>query len=79
MKNFLLISFLFVAFPLFSQENELQQQDEMIENSKMAQSIDALKMAFITKELNLTSEELQLLHQSAGEVRSMMEVYDKLV
>ena len=59
MKNFLLISFLFVAFPLFSQENESQQQDEMIENSKMAQSIDALKMAYITKELNLSPDEAQ--------------------
>ena len=59
MKNFLLISFLFVAFPLFSQENESQQQDNVIENSKMAQSIDALKMAYITKELNLSPDEAQ--------------------
>jgi Skp family chaperone for outer membrane proteins len=59
MKNFLLIAFLFIAFPVFSQENELQEQDVVIENSKMAQSIDALKMAYITKELNLSSEEAQ--------------------
>ncbi len=59
MKNFLLISFLFVAFPIFAQENEAKDQDEVIENSKMAQSIDALKMAYITKELNLSPDEAQ--------------------
>lgn len=59
MKNFLLISFLFVAYPIFAQENEAKDQDEVIENSKMAQSIDALKMAYITKELNLSPDEAQ--------------------
>ncbi len=59
MKNFLLISFLFVAYPIFAQENEAKDQDEVIENSKIAQSIDALKMAYITKELNLSPDEAQ--------------------
>ncbi len=59
MKNFLLISFLFIAFPIFAQENEVKDQDDMIENSKMAQSIDALKMAYISKELKLTPDEAQ--------------------
>ena len=59
MKNFLLIMFLMISVPVFAQENEMQEQDEMIENSKMAQSIDALKMAYITKELNLSPDEAQ--------------------
>ncbi|MBS4042706.1 MAG: hypothetical protein KGZ59_02695 [Chitinophagaceae bacterium] len=59
MKNFLLILLLSLSVPVFAQENEMYEQDEMIENSKMAQSIDALKMAYITKELNLSPDEAQ--------------------
>lgn len=59
MKNFLLIAILFISIPAFAQEIDLQEQDEMNENSKITQSVDALKMAFITKELNLSPEEAQ--------------------
>ena len=59
MKNFLLFGLLFLSVQVFAQENDNQPPDEFLENSKMAQSVDALKMAYITKELNLTPDEAQ--------------------
>lgn len=59
MKNILLIIFLLFSVPLLAQENDNQPPDEIVDNAKITQSIDALKMAYISKELNLTPDEAQ--------------------
>jgi len=58
MKNIFLIGLILVSANSFAQENtETPANTENRE--KVAQNIDALKIAYITKELNLSSDEAQ--------------------
>ncbi len=58
MKNIFLIGLLFVSITAFAQDgNETPINND--ERAKIAQTIDALKVAYITKELNLTPDEAQ--------------------
>lgn len=58
MKKLLLIVALFVAIQVIAQDNT-QPTPENIDKAKIAQTIDALKIAYITKELNLSTDEAQ--------------------
>lgn len=59
MKNILLYMLLLFSVQVIAQENNEQQPDENSERSNLTQSIEALKTAYITRELNLSPEEAQ--------------------
>lgn len=58
MKKYLLIALTFLATQSFAQENE-SALDDAPQGKNVSQTIEALKIAYITKELNLTQEEAQ--------------------
>lgn len=58
MKKYLLILFLTFTVQSFAQEND-PSVDDLPEGKNVSQTIEALKIAYITKELNLTQEEAQ--------------------
>ena len=60
MKKYLLIILMLYSIQNFAQEvTEQAPQQEGINREKLAQTIDALKVAYITKQLDLTPEEAQ--------------------
>lgn len=60
MKKILLIMFTIFSVQAFAQDNITQPPaEEAPDRAKIAQTIDALKVAYITKELNLSTEEAQ--------------------
>ncbi len=58
MKKYLIILFAFFSVQAFAQEAE-QPQENLPESKANSQAIEALKTAYITKELNLTPDEAQ--------------------
>lgn len=58
MKKLLLIVGLFMSVQVMAQDNA-QPSSENIDKAKIAQTIEALKVAYITKELNLSTDEAQ--------------------
>ncbi len=58
MKKFLPILMLLLSVQIFAQDETTTPIDPG-ERAKIAQSVEALKIAFMTKELNLTTEEAQ--------------------
>ena len=77
MKKYLLILTLFCSVQIFAQEAE-PPQENLPEEKGNSQVIETLKTAYITKELNLTSEEAQkfwpVYNEYANEVKK---VYSK--
>lgn len=59
MKKFLLLIFTILTVQVFAQDNSTQPPAETVDKAKIAQTIDALKIAYITKELNLSTDEAQ--------------------
>lgn len=72
MKKYLLIPFLLFTMQIFAQEVEPQDAQPQGAN---AQIIETLRTAYITKELNLTSEEAQkfwpVYNEYAGEIKKV--------
>ena len=59
MKKILFIILILLSVQSFAQEDNAQPPAENADKAKIAQTIDALKVAYITKELNLSAEEAQ--------------------
>ena len=59
MKQIYIIILSLCSMSVFAQEPSSQQPVETIEKKQLIQTIDALKVAYMTKELNLSTEEAQ--------------------
>lgn len=72
MKKYLLIPLLLLTVQIFAQEIESQESQPQGAN---AQLIETLRTAYITKELNLTSDEAQkfwpVYNEYAGEIKKI--------
>ena len=84
MKKYLLIFILFFSISSYAQETEPNDEEIQTKNSKISESIEALKTAYITKELDLKPDEAQkfwpVYNEYTGEIKkARLESKDDIV